>query len=111
MATRIRFYLDENVEIEVAHQLRYNGVEVITARDLGLLGESDIKHLDNASQMGYVLCTYDTDYMELAHNGVVHSGIVKGRWNKHNIGDWVNALMLIYDVLSPEDMINRIEYI
>lgn len=80
-------------------------------RDLGLFGESDINHLYNATRMGYVLCTYDNDYMDLVHQGIEHAGIVMGRWRKHNIGDWVKALKLIYDVLSPDEMLNRIEYI
>lgn len=99
------------MQVAIAPQLRVKGITVITVRELNLLGETDINHLLNASKMGYVLCTHDKDYLRLASEGVEHAGIVIGKWLKHNIGDWVTALTLIYDVLNPEDMINRIEYL
>jgi predicted nuclease of predicted toxin-antitoxin system len=99
------------MQIAIAPQLRAKGIEVVTVKDLNLLGESDINHLRNATQMGYVLCTHDKDYLQLAFEGVEHSGIVIGKWLKHSIGDWVHALILIYDVLQPQDMINNIEYL
>lgn len=46
MADQLRFYLDENLPVEVARQLRLRGVEVVTARDLGLLGASDVYDAD-----------------------------------------------------------------
>jgi predicted nuclease of predicted toxin-antitoxin system len=53
----IRLYFDENVDLEVARQIRGRGVEVVTARDLGLLGDTDENHLNRAVQMGYVPMT------------------------------------------------------
>lgn len=111
METRIRFYLDENMQIAIASQLRTQGIDVITVRELNLFGETDINHLNNATKMGYVLCTHDKDYLRLASEGIEHAGIVIGKWLKHSIGDWVHALTLIYDVLSPKDMMNKIEYL
>jgi hypothetical protein len=34
----IRFYLDENMPVEIAAQLRARGIDVVTVRDPGLLG-------------------------------------------------------------------------
>lgn len=45
MAARLRFYLDENVPVEVAKQLRSRGIDVVTVRDLGLLGATDTVHM------------------------------------------------------------------
>lgn len=45
---QLRFYLDENLPIEIARQLRLRGIEVVTARDLGLLGAGDEQHLMRA---------------------------------------------------------------
>ena len=111
MATEIRFYLDENVPIAVATQLKRRGIEAVTVRDLGLLGDSDINHLHRAAEMGYVLCTHDVDYVELAASGVEHSGIVFGQQHRHSIGDWVRFLELVHAAYEPDEMRNRIEYV
>ncbi|MBL8130549.1 MAG: DUF5615 family PIN-like protein [Anaerolineae bacterium] len=58
MVSEIRLYFDESVEVEVAVQMRARGVDSVTVRDLGLLGDTDINHLQRASEMGRVLCTY-----------------------------------------------------
>ena len=53
----LRFYLDENVPVQVARQLKSRGIDVVTVRELNLLGENDIQHLQNATQQGRVFCT------------------------------------------------------
>lgn len=108
---RLKFYLDENIEIAIAKQLMNRHIEVFTVRDLGLLGRDDIFHLNNATRMGCVLCTYDSDYLELASQGIEHAGIVFGVWDKHTIGDWVKMLVFIYEILNADDMRNRVEYL
>ena len=95
MAVTLRFYLDENVPVEVACQLRARGIEAVTARDWGLLGASDAHHLAAASANGYVLCTYDSDYLQLVATGIDHAGIVFGQQEVHYIGSWVNWLTLM----------------
>ena len=65
-AAPIRFFLDENLPIVVADQLQRRGIDAVTVRDLNLLGQSDIDHLELARQTGRVLCTHDADYLELA---------------------------------------------
>ena len=109
--TAPRFYLDENVQIEIAEQLRQRGVEVVTVRDLGLLGDSDINHLARATAMGYVLCTHDADYPALAATGFPHGGIVFGQQNAHGIGDWVRFLELVHIIYTAEEMRSRVEYL
>lgn len=42
---KVRFYLDENVQIVIAEQLKRRGIDAITVRDLGLLGDDDLNHL------------------------------------------------------------------
>ncbi len=108
--TVLRFYLDENVQVVIAEQLRKRGIEAVTVRDLGTLGAEDITHLMRATEMGYVLCTHDTDYIDLASNRLPHAGIVFGQ-HSHTIGDWVNFLELIFTIYSAEEMHNRVEYL
>jgi len=111
LAERIRFYLDENVPVAVANQLKRRGVEAVTARDLGGLGDTDVNHLHRAAAMGYVLCTHDPDYVEMAARGVQHVGIVLGQQHKHGIGDWVRFLELLNAVCESHEMRNHIEYV
>lgn len=111
MDSDIRLYFDENVEVVVADQMRALGVECVTVRDLNLLGDTDINHLQRATNMGYVLCTYDMDYLRLHAQGVPHSGIIYARERVTSIGDWVNALKLICAVLIAADLQNNIEYL
>lgn len=56
-AGTIRFYLDENVQLAVAKQLRARGIDVVTVRELDMLGDSDTHHLARATEMSRVLCT------------------------------------------------------
>jgi hypothetical protein len=108
---RIRFFLDENIPIAVAEQLQRRGIDAVTVRDLGLLGESDRDHMRRASEMGRVFCTHDADIIELAVAGIEHAGVVFGQQHKHSIGDWVRFLELITAVYEPQEMENRIEYL
>ncbi|MBX3012750.1 MAG: DUF5615 family PIN-like protein [Caldilineaceae bacterium] len=111
MATPLRFYLDENVPIAVARQLQSRGIDVVTVRDLGLLGAADETHLANATRMRCVLCTYDIDYLQLVSGGVEHTGIVFAQQDTHYIGDWVNWLTLMHAVYSQEELHNHVEYL
>ena len=111
MGTKVRFYLDENVQVVVAEQLKRRGIEAITVRDLNLLGDEDINHLERATEMGFVLCTHDTDYVDLAASSIEHTGIVLGQQDKHTIGDWVAFLTLVHTVYDADEMHNIVEYV
>lgn len=111
MAAKIRFYLDENVPVIVARQLHARQIEAVTVRDLGMLGASDEAHLAKAKEMGRVLCTNDADYLRFAAEGVSHAGIVFGQQDQHYIGEWVNFLTLVHAVYTPEEMVDRVEYL
>lgn len=111
MAANVRCYLDENVPVAVAEQLRRRNIDALTTRELGLLGESDINHLKRAMDQGRVLCTHDTDYLNMAFEGIEHTGIIFGQQAKHGVGDWVRFLELVHGVYTSEEMKNRLEYI
>ena len=46
----LRLYTDENVDIRIAEGLRSRGVDVFTAKEIGLIVTSDIEHLNYAFQ-------------------------------------------------------------
>jgi uncharacterized protein with PIN domain len=97
--------------VEIARQLRLRGIDAVTVQDLGLSGEQDINHLTNATEQSRVLCTHDSDFLELAALGVGHAGIAFGQQRIHYIGEWVNWLTLMHAIYSPEEMQNRIEFL
>jgi hypothetical protein len=111
LASDITFYLDENVPTVIAEQLKRKGIDAVTVRDIGRLGDSDENYLQRASEMGRVLCTHDQDFLRLAAEGMSHKGIVFGIQDLHGIGDWVRGLELIHTVLEAENMENNIEYL
>jgi predicted nuclease of predicted toxin-antitoxin system len=79
----LQFYLDENLQVAIAEQLRLRGIKAYTVRDLGRLGDADNNHLKRATSMNCVLCTYDTDYVQLAAREAEHAGIIIGQPEKH----------------------------
>jgi hypothetical protein len=108
---KLRFYLDENMPLEIGNQLRARGIELVSVSELGVMGESDEAHLRRATDMGYVLCTHDSDFIELATGDMEHAGIVFGQQDVHHIGAWVSYLELMHAVYSPEEMRNLVEYV
>lgn len=108
---KLRFYLDENIPIAIADQLRSRGIDVVTVRDLGLLGDEDDNHLQRATASGRVLCTHDSDFVKLASEGVNHAGIVFGQQDQHRIGEWVKYLELLHSIYSSGEMLNIVEYL
>jgi len=111
LAAAIRLYLDESLSPAIAGQLRLRGIDIVTVRDLDLLGDSDVNHLERAAAMKRVLVTADADFLVMAAEGAKHSGIIYGRQNKHSIGEWVTKLDLICAVYSADEMENHVEYL
>ena len=111
MDSAIRLYFDESVQIAAAEQLRNRGIDVITARDLDTLGDSDENHLKRALDMGRVLCTFDYDFLRLHAQGTPHAGIVIAQHLHTTIGDWVRGLELICGAMTPEEMVGQVEYL
>jgi hypothetical protein len=106
----IRFYLDEHVAKAVAGGLRRRGVDVLTALEAGLLSEPDEAHLNRAVQEQRVLFTQDEDFLRFHAVGRSHAGIVFAAQHTP-VGAIVRGLMLIYSVLSPQEMTDHVEFI
>jgi hypothetical protein len=109
--SKIRFYIDENVQVEVAPQLVEHGIEAVSAKSLEKLGDTDANHLQRAAEMGYVLCTYDQDFLRMNAEGVEHAGIIFAQQYQSTIGGWVKELIRIHEELTAEEMVGRVEYV
>jgi uncharacterized protein with PIN domain len=110
MSRKIKFYTDEHVARAVVRGLRQRGADVLTVPEAGLLGASDEEHLARARSEGRVIFTQDDDFLRLHAAGFEHAGIVYAA-QQTPIGDIIYGLMLIHQVLEPEEMAGHVEYL
>ncbi len=109
MADRIRFHLDEHVDPAIATALRRAGIDVTTTIEAGLRTKDDEAHLQFARAEARVIVTRDQDFLRVAGR-VDHPGIVFYTSNQ-SIREIIEGLILIYEVLLPDEMGGRIEYV
>jgi predicted nuclease of predicted toxin-antitoxin system len=95
----------------VAHALRRRGIDVLTATDVGLLGAPDPQVLARSYAAGRVVVTQDDDYLRLHHRQHAHAGIAYCEQGARSIGQMIAALVLIYEVLTADEMEGRVEYL
>lgn len=110
MNERIKFYLDEHVHPAVAAGLQRRSVDVLTTQAANMLSATDVEHLVLAMAEGRVVFTQDVDFLRLHADGQAHAGIVYAQ-QRTAVGYIVRGLMLIYQLLSPEEMQNRVEFL
>ena len=111
MAERIRFHLDESVDLGIAGGLRRRGVEVTTTQEVGLLGKTDQEQLAFARAEKRALVTHDRDFLVLHRQGVAHSGLFYCRRQERSIGQILRTLILAWELLSPEEMEKELEFL
>ncbi|MCP5096113.1 MAG: hypothetical protein GY943_11210 [Chloroflexi bacterium] len=110
MSDVIRFHLDENVNPVVAHALRRHGIDVTTTITANLRASSDERQLAYALQENRVIVTHDDDFLRLAANSD-HAGIAYCHKEARTIGQIISALRLIYQVLAPDEIRGRVEFL
>jgi len=110
MFDKIRFHLDENVPIAIANGLARRGVDVSTTQQMNLCHANDREQLIFAHRARRVLVTHDSDFLRLHGKGVPHAGIVYCPQGSRTIGQIIKSLLLIYELMSPEEMIGTVEY-
>lgn len=111
MPEKIRFHLDENVDPDIALALKQIGIDVTTSQETNLLSRSDVVQLSFAVSQSRVLMTHDDDFLILNSKGIDHSGIVYCQKDTKPMGYIVRMLILLYEVATPEELKNRVEYL
>ncbi len=111
MAGRIRFHLDEQVDVAVARALRRHGVDVTTTVEAGLRTASDEEQIAYARREQRVLVTQDADFLRLAAAGTRHAGIAFSPPTGRSVGDIIRGLLLVHELLRPEEIQDRVEYL
>ena len=108
MGGLIKLYMDEHVPPAVTDGLRRRDIDVLTTQDERMLGQDDESQLRLATSKGRVMFTQDEDFLTLHHKGIEHAGIAYAP-QQTSIGEIVRGLLLIHDVLTPEEMCGRLE--
>ncbi|MEK7786929.1 MAG: DUF5615 family PIN-like protein [Chloroflexota bacterium] len=107
---RVKFYLDEHVDLDIAKALRRRGIDVTTAQEEDQRRTDDVILLETATRQSRVFVTQDADALRIAARGLRHAGIAYAPQGTP-IGDILHALLLIYDATDAEGMRQQIEYI
>lgn len=77
----------------------------------GLIGATDLIHLRFAAASGRVIVTQDDDFLRLHAQGVAHAGIAYCQQHSMSVWQMLRRLILIHDLLSPEEMAGRVEFL
>ena len=111
MATPIQFHLDENIDSAIVDGLRRRGIEVTTPAEAGLLEADDDAHLAFARQEKRVIVTHDQDFLRKHQQGISHAGIAYCHLRSRSVGDILRSLILIWEILTPDEMADHVEYL
>jgi predicted nuclease of predicted toxin-antitoxin system len=106
----IRFHADEHIGRAVIEGLRRRGIDVSTTSETGLVSATDVRQLNHARETSRVLVTQDTDFLRLHTQGVGHSGIAFFRQGE-TTGEILRMLVLLFDVLTAEEIAGRVEFL
>ncbi|ETW94528.1 MAG: hypothetical protein ETSY1_34465 [Candidatus Entotheonella factor] len=107
----IRFHLDENVSSAIARALQRRGVDITITPEQGMIGSSDEEQLAFALSEQRVLVTHDTDFFALIDAKPSHAGIVYCDKRRRSLSHVIRGLLLIWEIMTPEDMERHVEYI
>jgi uncharacterized protein with PIN domain len=111
MLDPMRFHLDENVDHAIAYGLRRHGIDVTVTSEVGLLHAPDEEQLAFARDNARVIVTHDEDFLLLHSQGMPHAGIAYCPPDTSPIGRIIQALMLIWGVMEPDEMRNHVEFL
>ena len=111
MARTIRFHLDEYIDSAVAEGLRRRGIDVSTTPERNFVGQSDEAHLLFVNEQQRILVTSDSDFLIFHSQGQPHWGIAYCHQQTRSVGQMIHTLELIWELLEPLDMQNRVEFL
>jgi hypothetical protein len=86
-------------------------VDVTTTPQAELVSESDEVQLAHALTQGRVIVTQDADFLRIVAAGVETAGVIFYPSQGRSIGYVIREILLIWEVLEPEDMRNHIEFL
>jgi predicted nuclease of predicted toxin-antitoxin system len=107
----IRYYFDENMDHDIAKALRGRGIDVLTTAEAGNAGADDKTQLAFSLAEKRVVVTQDEDFLILDSENTPHSGIAYYKHRSRTTKEIIRGLVLIYEILTPDDMANHVEFL
>ena len=111
MPRTIHYHLDEHCDPAIAAGLRRHGIDVTTTVDAGLLHAQDDDHVAYGLAHGRVIFTQDKHFLGIHAAGTAHARIAYCHQQSRTIGQIIDGLVLIWELLEPHEMENRVEFI
>ena len=107
------FYLDEDVSVVVADMLEARGFSVLTTRDAGRLGATDIEQLEYAARHGRAFVTHNRADFEELHNLYIAEG--RENWgiivlSRQRPGVLVASLLKLLNRFTADEFRNQLFY-
>jgi predicted nuclease of predicted toxin-antitoxin system len=103
--------LDEHIDPAIADALRRHGIDVTTTVETMLRTMNDDAQLEFIRKAHRVMVSSDTDFLRFANSNTDHPGIVFVSSNAGSIGNVIQGLVLIYEVLLPDEMEGHVEFL
>lgn len=108
----IRFYFDEMMSRDVAHELRRQGIEVVMAIDVGMVEkDDDSEHLPFATAHDLVLVTQDRGFAGRAMKHANHGGLVCWVGQQFDVGGQVRVLAAFAEKTAVDAVKGRVFWI
>ena len=104
--------MDEHIGAAIVKGLMARGVAMSLLQEgkSCTVGAPDERHMEWAKTEARVIVTRDDDFIKLHAAGFRHTGIVLVSQNA-TIGETIQGLMLIYQVLNADDMDGQVEFV
>ncbi len=111
----LRLFMDVHVPRAVVVGSRLKGIDVLTAQEDGSALLDDLFLLNRATELRRVLFSQDSDLLREAtehqKSETVFSGVIYAHQLRAGIGQCVEDLALMAQVLDEGDVINQIVYL
>ena len=99
----MRFNIDENLPIEVAHTLREGGHEASTVLEQGLGGKPDLDVAAICQRETLILITLDTDFADIRdYPPKEFPGLIVLRLRQQDNNHVINLISRLVQILSSE---------
>jgi predicted nuclease of predicted toxin-antitoxin system len=95
----------------IAEVLQRHGIDISTTAGASLRTKDDPAHLMFCLEQGRVLVTHDPDFLRWAAAGHRHASMAYCAMRSRTPGQIIRSLILIQEVLTPEEMAGRVEFL
>ena len=102
---------DEHIPYPVIEGLRRRGIDVRVVQEIGLQSAEDKTIIEVARREGWIIYTYDADFLRHSSAGAQHAGILYHHPLAYSIGDCIRRLVLACEVLSVQEMRNNVKFL